>query len=114
MKKIILIGAALGFISSIQAQTEDSVFIRHIANEILLNSKAYENLRVITKQIGPRLTGSSQMVKAEQWGRKALQTAGAEKVWLQQCVVPHWIRGGNDAASAVYISGTSKRKKIWQ
>ena len=47
------------------AQNEDSVLIRTIADEILVNGKAYENLRVLTKQIGGRLTGSPQMVKAE-------------------------------------------------
>jgi hypothetical protein len=38
------------------------------------------------------------MVKAEQWGQATLHEAGADKVWLQQCMVPHWIRGGKDEA----------------
>lgn len=78
------------------AQTEDSLMIRRIADEIMENSKAYENLRHLTKTIGPRLAGSTGMVKSEQWGLKAMEEAGAAKYWLQQCMVPHWKRGGRD------------------
>ncbi len=82
------------------AQQEDSLFIRRLADEILVNSKAYENLRVLTKQIGGRLAGSPQMVQAEQWGLKAIKEASADTAWLQQCMVPHWVRGGKDEAFA--------------
>ena len=80
------------------AQNEDSVKIRAIANEVLLHSTAYENLRTLTKQVGGRLTGSPQTYKAEAWGQKALQQAGADHVIMQQCQVPHWVRGGKDEA----------------
>jgi carboxypeptidase Q len=80
------------------AQQEDSLKIRAIANEILLHSQAYEDLRVLTKQVGGRLTGSPQTYKAEAWGQKALQKAGADRVMAQSCLVPHWVRGGKDEA----------------
>ncbi len=83
-------------------QQEDSVFIKKISDEIFANGKAYDNLRTLTKTIGGRLAGSPQMVKAEQWGLKTLQQSGADKAWLQECLVPHWIRGGKDEASASY------------
>ena len=79
-------------------QQEDSAFIRRIADEILMNGKAYENLRVLTKQVGSRLSGSAGMYKAEAWGQKTLQNSGADNVWLQECMVPHWERGGKDEA----------------
>src|SRR5215218_9992390 len=78
------------------AQHEDSTTIRKMADEILTNSKAYEDLRVLCKNIGGRMAGSAQMYKAEAWALNALQNAGAEKVWLQQCAVPRWIHGGKD------------------
>src|SRR5690348_12090143 len=81
-----------------RAQQEDSLFIRSIADEILVNGRAYENLRVLTKQVGGRLAGSPGMVKAEAWGQKTLQQSGANHVWLQECMVPHWVRGGKDEA----------------
>lgn len=100
MKKQLLI-AAFGLVSiTVKAQNEDSLFIRRLSDEILTNSTAYENLRVLTKTIGGRLAGSPQMVKAEQWGAKALKAAGADVVVMQQCLVPHWVRGGKDLAWA--------------
>jgi carboxypeptidase Q len=78
------------------AQKEDSVFIKKISDEILVNSKAYDNLWDLTKKIGGRLAGSPQMVKAEQWGLMVMQESGADKAWMQECMVPHWVRGGKD------------------
>lgn len=83
---------------SAQSQQQDSLLIRSIADEILTNGKAYEHLRVLTKTIGGRLSGSPQMYKAEAWGRKALEDARADKVWLQECMVPHWVRGEKEVA----------------
>ncbi len=94
-----------------EAQQEDSIFIKRLTNEILVNSKAYENLRVLTKQIGGRLAGSPQMVKSEKWGLKAMQDAGAQNAWLQQCMVPYWVRGGKDQATAQYKQGQKKLVK---
>lgn len=112
MKKQLLI-AAFGLISlTVKAQNEDSVFIRQLADEILTNSKAYENLRVLTKTIGGRLAGSPQMVKAEQWGAKAMKEAGADAVWLQECMVPHWVRGGKDQAWANTPASKGGRKTL--
>jgi carboxypeptidase Q len=91
------------------SQDSDSLFINRISNQILTNGKAYNDLRVLTKQVGGRLSGSPQMVKAEQWGLKAMQEAGADKAWLQQCMVPHWVRGGTDEANASYTSGGKKQ-----
>ncbi|MFN2456636.1 MAG: M20/M25/M40 family metallo-hydrolase [Chitinophagaceae bacterium] len=96
---------------SVFTQPEDSVFIRRIANEILVNGKAYENLRVLTKQVGARLAGSPQMVKAEQWGLKAMKEAKADTAWLQQCMVPHWVRGGKDEAIAEWPAESTGNKK---
>ena len=91
---------------------EDSVMIRKIANEILQNGKAYENLRVLTKQVGPRLAGSPGMVKAEAWGERTMKASGAEKTWMQECMVPHWVRGGVDEAYADYTAAKAIRKKL--
>ncbi|MGZ8558490.1 MAG: M20/M25/M40 family metallo-hydrolase [Chitinophagaceae bacterium] len=106
--RFIIFGIAFlitGFVSS--AQYEDSLMIRRISGEIMKNGKAYENLRHLTKQIGARLAGSQGMVKAELWGYKTMQESGAEKIGLQQCVVPHWVRGGKDEAGIISFQATS-------
>jgi len=94
-------------VSASYAQKEDSLMIRRMADEILINSKAYDNLRHLTKQIGARLAGSPGMVKAEQWGFKTMQSSGADKAWLQECMVPHWVRGGKDEAGIISFQATA-------
>ena len=101
------------FISiAIFAQNEDSLFIRKIADEILINGKAYDNLHYLTKQIGGRLSGSLQMVKAEIWGLKTMKESGADNAWMQECMVPHWLRGGKDEATAKYNSTVKKNLDV--
>jgi carboxypeptidase Q len=105
-----LFTAVVIFISfTANAQQNDSAVIRTLADEILMNGKAYADLKVLTKQVGGRLAGSPQMVKAEAWGKRTLQEAGADKVWLQQCMVPHWVRGAKEEAYAI---SNNKRTKL--
>jgi carboxypeptidase Q len=93
------------------AQTNDSLFIARISDEVLVNGKAYDNLRVLCKTVGGRLAGSPQVYKAEVWGANALKAAGADKVYLQECKVPHWVRGGKDIASVSYTAAPDKTVK---
>ena len=88
-------------------QPADSVNIKKISDEILRNGKAYDLLRQLTKQIGGRLAGSPQFAKAVQWGKTVMEQQGADKVFLQECMVPHWVRGGADKA---VIIETDKKK----
>src|ERR1700730_1945809 len=83
------------------AQRDDSLLIRKIADEVLTNGKAYSNLYTLTKTVGGRMNGSPQTYKAVAWGQKALQEAGADKVYLQECRIPHWVRGAKEAAKLI-------------
>ena len=111
MRKHILNILAFFVSSFCFSQNDDSMMIRHIADEILLHSKAYDNLHDLTKNIGERLTASPGFYKAEQWGLRTLQQSGADKAWLQECMVPHWVRGGKDGAVA-YISSRKKNLDV--
>ncbi len=75
------------------AQKEDSLVIKMIADNILIQGKAYENLRQICKKIGPRLSGSIQAQKAVAATAQMLRDSGADTVYFQPCMVPHWVRG---------------------
>ena len=109
MKTISLL--MLSFVSPVVfAQNEDSVFIRKVSDYILDSGRSYDDLRYLTKQIGARLSGSAGMYKAEKWGLKTMQEAGADKVWLQECGVPHWVRGGKDEAKVAYVAHTATGK----
>ncbi|MGX5820147.1 M20/M25/M40 family metallo-hydrolase [Chitinophaga lutea] len=101
MKKPILALLACCAMLPALAQREDSLAIRRLSDEIMTHSQAYANLRVLTKTIGGRLAGSPQMVKAERWGEAALRAAGADRVFTQECKVPHWVRGDKEQARIV-------------
>jgi carboxypeptidase Q len=81
---------------------EDSLFIKRISNNILSANDAYDNLWYLCKKIGGRLAGSPQMVKAENWGVETFKKYNPDNVFLQQCTVPHWVRGGKDITSVTY------------
>ncbi len=104
MRKCWLILVLSMFGTTVFGQKEDSTLIKRISDEILTNGKAYENLRYLTKQIGGRLAGSPGMVKSEQWGLKMMQESGADRAWMQECMVPHWVRGGDDVAYTTQLT----------
>ena len=102
MKKIVFIAISFSLVLNGFSQNDDSMMIKKISDEVLMNGKAYDDLHYLTKQIGGRLSGSAQMVKAEKWGVGAMHESGADKAWLQECMVPHWVRGGKDKAEVLY------------
>src|SRR6185436_14110539 len=112
MKNFVFILLAFLFITKSFSQTDDSLMIKKISDEILTNGKAYDNLHYLTKQIGGRLSGSPQMVKAEKWGVALMKESGADKAWLQECTVPHWVRGGKDKAEVSYNSASKGARNL--
>lgn len=112
MRKILFTFMAGLVFQAAGAQATDSAWIKKISDEILTNGKAYENLRHLTKQIGGRLAGSPGMVKAEQWGLETMKKSGADQAWLQECMVPHWVRGGVDFAQANYTIPATVTKNM--
>lgn len=75
------------------SQNRDSLMIRKFVTESLVNGQAYVNLRYLCKDIGPRLSGSANAAKAVDATARMLREAGADTVYLQPCMVPHWERG---------------------
>ncbi|WP_297984140.1 M20/M25/M40 family metallo-hydrolase [uncultured Chryseobacterium sp.] len=92
MKKLLLLPLFWGGILFSQT-SQDSVQFKKISDEILTNGKSYEDLRYLTKKIGHRLSGSKAYEKSVGWAAQTLRDAGADKVWLQEVMVPVWERG---------------------
>ncbi|NML64196.1 M20/M25/M40 family metallo-hydrolase [Hymenobacter sp. RP-2-7] len=85
--------------SAAATNTADSLAIRKIYDEALLRGQSYENLRYLCEQIGPRLAGSAGAAKAVEWGKLTMEKAGCyDRVYLQECQVPHWVRGAKEKA----------------
>jgi len=72
---------------------EDSIQFSKISTEILNNGKGYTELKDLTKNIGHRLSGSEAYEKSVKWAEQKLKDAGADKVWLQEVMIPVWERG---------------------
>lgn len=89
-------------------QRADSVVIRRLFDEALAHGASYENLRTLCKQVGPRLSGSAGAAKAVEWGKAAMRAAGADSVWLQPCMVPHWERGKPETGRVLGAKGLDK------
>lgn len=71
----------------------DSIQLKKVYETVLTNGDVYENLRSLCKDVGHRLSGSNGAAKAVQWGKIVLERYNLDKVWLQEVMVPHWVRG---------------------
>lgn len=91
-KKLITL---LFFIASCSyAQFEnDSIALRKLYDYYLTESKCYKNLEYLATKIGGRISGSKAAEKAVLWAKQTMLEAGADTVFLQPCMVPHWERG---------------------
>ena len=83
---------------SIYAQAQDAKTIRTIYDLALTQSEAYENLRVLCKDIGHRLSGSEGADTAVVWGQRVLGKLELDTIYLQEITVPHWERGRKEKA----------------
>jgi hypothetical protein len=96
--------AAIGLCTAGIAQT-DSAMIKKIYNEALSNGKSYSNLAELCSKVGGRLSGSPEAQKAVEWAFKAMKDAGADTVWMQECMVPHWVRGEKEVGKVISTGG---------
>lgn len=111
MKKTLLSMALLtfGVTAASYAQSDyqaDSIFIRKIFNTALTDGKSYEWLRDLTQKVGPRLSGSAGAAKAVTYTRDVMAAEKFDNVFLQNVMVPHWVRGKQE--KAYIISGKQK------
>ncbi len=96
MKRLSIITLALCATLKSNAQAGDTTTIRKIYDYFLTESKCYSNLEYLATKIGGRLSGSANAEKAVYWAKQALYAAGADTVYLQPCMVPHWERGAKE------------------
>ncbi|MEO6685830.1 MAG: peptidase M28 family protein, partial [Dyadobacter sp.] len=84
----------------------DSIFIRKIFNTALSEGHSYEYLRDLTHKVGARLSGSAGAAKAVEYTRDVMVTEKFDNVFLQNVMVPHWVRGAKE--KAYILSGKQK------
>tara|TARA_B100000925_G_scaffold291688_1_gene280785 strand:+ start:2005 stop:3390 length:1386 start_codon:yes stop_codon:yes gene_type:complete len=72
--------------------------ISHIYSVSLNDSKSYDWLEYLSKNIGPRLSGSLNAERSVKWTKKTLESIGLDSIWLQPVMVPKWVRGNFEYA----------------
>lgn len=98
MKKICLLTIlALNVLTS-SAQTADEKNIKLFYKKALTDSKCYSWLEYLSNDIGPRLSGSKNAEEAIQYTKRQLESLRLDKVYLQEVMVPHWVRGEKETA----------------
>ena len=110
---LLMLGSAFSFgQSAYSAPKSDSIDysseafqLREFYSEVLANGQCHEWLRHLTKEIGPRLSGSDNAEAATVYCSEVLREIGADTVWLQPCVVPKWIRGDKEVALVTSTKG---------
>ena len=102
IKASLIFGIFLLFIQPAFSQS-DSVFIREIYDQALVNGQSHSNLKFLCKKIGPRLSGSPNAQRAVYWAEKLMKDYGFDRVFLQPVMVPHWIRGEKETARIISI-----------
>ncbi|MEO6219753.1 MAG: M20/M25/M40 family metallo-hydrolase [Ginsengibacter sp.] len=105
MKKNVIAILCLLFSPGSFSQSTNAVMVKKIVDETMTNSTAYTNLRTLCKQVGPRLSGSVNHFKAVKLTQQMLHNIGVDTVYLQPCMVPHWIRGSKEQGEIFFTGG---------
>ncbi|MBK7935377.1 MAG: M20/M25/M40 family metallo-hydrolase [Acidobacteria bacterium] len=73
--------------------SDDTVASMSRIQQAALNSDyAYKQAGYLSNNIGPRLSGSAQAARSVEYVAAEMRKLGLD-VYLQKCMVPHWVRG---------------------
>ena len=111
MKQIFAAFFFFFFIITCHSQTNDSIIIRKFFNEALSDNTAYENLEYLCTRIGGRICGSPQAENAVQWTKSVLDGMDLDTVFLQGCMVRHWVRGEEEVVIVNVDKAIGNRQK---
>jgi carboxypeptidase Q len=76
--------------------TSDSLLVRAIFDEALLNGKSYDQLNYLCKAIGHRITGSPQAEQALEWAQSEVSRYNVDRLMMQNVQAEHWVRGDKE------------------
>lgn len=87
----------------------DSTVLRTLFEQSLKNGKSYMVLDHLSNRIGGRLSGSPEAQQAVEYTKNVMEEWGFDRVYLQEVMVPHWVRGKKEEAR---ISGANKKINV--
>lgn len=106
MKKSIVLAALFLNGIAVFAQTNDEQILKEIYKSSLTTAKCYPWLDHLSNSIGSRLSGSTGAEKAVLYTKAQLETLGLDKVYLQEVMVPKWVRGEKEIG---YLKSGNKK-----
>jgi hypothetical protein len=80
------------------AQNADEQMLKAIYKSALTESTCYSWLDDLSNKIGQRLSGSKGAEKAVIYTKQEMEKLGLDKVYLQEVMVPKWVRGEKEVA----------------
>ncbi|MBL8113637.1 MAG: peptidase M28 family protein, partial [Acidobacteria bacterium] len=72
--------------------------IRELEAAALASPNAYELVRSLTDEVGPRHAGSPGDAAGVAWAVATLKRLGFSNVRAEKVMVPHWVRGAAEVA----------------
>lgn len=84
----------------------DTLIIKQMFNTALTNGKSYRVLDYLCNKIGGRLSGSVEAAQAVNYMKGVMEAYKFDTVYLQEVMVPHWVRGAEE--KAFFKSGTDE------
>lgn len=73
-----------------QVSTQTSESMQKMIGDVFVNGQAYEYDRHLADEIGPRLTGSANYMKAAQWAQQKMQALGLANVHTETFSISAW------------------------
>lgn len=90
---IILICLMISLRPALTQSKEDVFYLKKIYDHTLQQGKCYNWLTHLSEDIGGRLAGSPGAAAAVEYTKQVMSENHFDDVWLQSCMVPHWVRG---------------------
>ncbi|MEO9965772.1 MAG: M20/M25/M40 family metallo-hydrolase [Reichenbachiella sp.] len=94
----VLVMLVFTFVSQAQKHEQN---LRTIFDEALTNGQSYPMLKYLSLSIGHRLSGSPSAAAAVEYTRQQMESMGFDRVYLQEVMVPHWVRGNTEVGRIV-------------
>lgn len=76
-----------------QSDEKDALMVKNIYNEILTHGSCYQWLFELTKEVGPRFTGTQGAANAVEYTAGIMESLNLDQVLKQEVMVPSWDRG---------------------
>jgi len=96
-----LLVSAPSFSQKNDPSKEDAEMLKKIFDEALARGESYQMLEVLSTGIGARLSGSPGAAAAVDWSKETMELLSFDNVFLQEVMVPHWVRGKKEIGRIV-------------